>query len=278
VVRFGKTAKGIQRYQCKDCKTTFTETAGTPLYHNRKADKWLDFVECELLGLSLRESSKRINVHYVNLFYWRHKFYASLAKIDVESFEGIVEADETFFLESEKGNRSLDRKGRKRGGSAKKRGLSKEQICVLTARDRSKTTHFQILGRGKASSQEIENGLGDRLDESNTLCSDKLQAYSAYCREHGIKNHIRFGSKEKRTKGIYHIQNINSYHSRLHNWLAKYNGVATKYLGGYIAMFNFLDSIGFGSEIENIRKIAVEVLSNRSFETRNSLRMKKMDI
>jgi hypothetical protein len=39
-----------------------------------------------------------------------------------------VEADETYFLESHKGERHLPRPPRKRGGVAKKRGLSNEQI------------------------------------------------------------------------------------------------------------------------------------------------------
>jgi len=30
--RYGKTKKGIQRYQCKSCKATFTETKGTIFY------------------------------------------------------------------------------------------------------------------------------------------------------------------------------------------------------------------------------------------------------
>ena len=46
-----------------------------------------------------------------------------------------LEVDETFFLESQKGNRNLDRKVRKRGGKASKRGLSSEQVSVLVAVD-----------------------------------------------------------------------------------------------------------------------------------------------
>jgi hypothetical protein len=40
--------------------------------------------------------------------------------------KGIVEADETLFPRSEKGNRTLERKPRKRGMKAKKRGRSKD--------------------------------------------------------------------------------------------------------------------------------------------------------
>ncbi|WP_147385206.1 IS1 family transposase [Paenibacillus thiaminolyticus] len=39
IVRFGKTGQDRQRYKCKCCDKTFTETADTPLYHCRKSEK-----------------------------------------------------------------------------------------------------------------------------------------------------------------------------------------------------------------------------------------------
>ena len=35
VIRSGRTQKGVQRYQCKTCKVTFTETKGTLFYGKR---------------------------------------------------------------------------------------------------------------------------------------------------------------------------------------------------------------------------------------------------
>jgi hypothetical protein len=32
-----------------------------------------------------------------------------------------------------------------------------------------------------------------------------------------------------RTRGFYHIQNVNAYHSRLKTWMTRFNGVATMY-------------------------------------------------
>ena len=51
-----------------------------------------------------------------------------------EHLTGIVELDETYFLESHKGERDPERKPRKRGGSASKRGISEEQIAVAILR------------------------------------------------------------------------------------------------------------------------------------------------
>ena len=65
--------------------------------------------------------------------------------------KGIVEADETYVLESRKGARGLGRKARRRGGKAKKRGLSREQVPVLMAADRSGTTVSAVLPRVDAA-------------------------------------------------------------------------------------------------------------------------------
>jgi len=48
-------------------------------------------------------------------------------------------------LSSRKGERNLDRKARKRGGKASKRGLSDEQVPVLVAADRSGVTVSAVL-------------------------------------------------------------------------------------------------------------------------------------
>jgi phage protein U len=43
--------------------------------------------------------------------------------------------------------------------------------------------------------------------------------------------------------GIYHIQNVNAYHSRLKKWSAKFNGVATKYLTNSLGWHRFNESL-----------------------------------
>ena len=69
------------------------------------------------------------------------------------------------FLESFKGNYKMiktfimPRPLRKRGGKASKRGISKEQIAVLCAADRSNHAISEPACRGRVSSQEIEKVL-----------------------------------------------------------------------------------------------------------------------
>ncbi len=49
----------------------------------------------------------------------------------------LVEADETYVIESQKGTKCEDRKPGKHGAGATKRGLSHEQYCVCVATDRN---------------------------------------------------------------------------------------------------------------------------------------------
>jgi len=39
--KFGKTRRGVQRYQCKTCERTFTETKGTIFYRKRTPEREL---------------------------------------------------------------------------------------------------------------------------------------------------------------------------------------------------------------------------------------------
>ncbi|KYG36598.1 hypothetical protein AZF08_25750 [Bacillus gaemokensis] len=135
--------------------------------------------------------------------------------MDISSFEGIVEMDDTYFLYSEKGQRKIkDRKPPKRGGSAKKRGISNEQVCVLVARDRDKLTFSQTLGMGRLTKEQLDKAIGHKLSSENVLCTDSWRAFKTYATEKGM-NIYQFKSDGKvRTKGLYHIQSKVPNHLR----------------------------------------------------------------
>ena len=143
-VRWGKR-NDLQRYHCKDCHKKFNSLTKTPLARLRKKGLWLMYSECLKEGLSVRKTANICNVHKNTAFRWRHRFLENIKSIKADHLHGIVEADETYFLRSEKGNKNLTRKPRKRGGKASKRGLSKEQVCVFVSRDRNKNTFDRIF-------------------------------------------------------------------------------------------------------------------------------------
>jgi len=110
-----------------------------------------------------------------------------LRAIGNEQLKGIVESDETFFLESHKGRKHVEeilgRKARKRGGTSNYRGISHEQVCVVVAFDRSGRVISQTAGRGRITSKQIDAVLGDYLQDASTLCTDSATNYSAFARK-----------------------------------------------------------------------------------------------
>lgn len=152
---------------------------------------------------------------------------------------GIVELDETFFLESHKGERDLERKPRKLGGKASKRGISSEQTAVLIARDRSGNTTDAILEKSKQNT--IAEVITPVADKDALLCSDKKPAYIAFAKKYHFTLKTINVSKKEHTNGVVHVQNVNAYDSRLKTWMRRFNGGATKYLESYLGWMRLLD-------------------------------------
>jgi transposase-like protein len=133
--RWGKASE-LQRYRCRHCNRTFNALTGTALARIRHKDKWFDYEQAMVQGLSVRKAAISCGITKNTSFKWRHRFLRVPAIHQSNKMNGIVEADEMYFLESFKGQHHLPRAARKRGGKAAKRGTSKEQIPVLVIRDR----------------------------------------------------------------------------------------------------------------------------------------------
>jgi transposase-like protein len=275
VVRHGKR-DGRQRYKCKDCNKFSSDLTNSPMYRSKKTDKWIPFIECMLNGLSLRKTATKIGITHVTAFYWRHKVLSALAKEGIGIFEGLVEVDETYFLESHKGRRVIaNRKPRKRGGSATKRGISNEQVCVLVARDRNKTTLSKRVGSGRILTEQIDTTLTPHFKSDTVLISDAHNSYKSYTSKTDLEHVIINGSKKEYVKkGIYHLNNINNYHSRLKKWISRFNGVSTKYLQLYLVWFQFLDNRKMESDLSKKKQMLILASVHGTWETADKLRLR----
>jgi transposase-like protein len=245
ITRWGN-AHGLPRYRCNACQKTFNTLTGTPLAHLRHRECWAQYAQALIDGLSVRKAAEQCGVHKNTSFRWRHRFLASPAATEPRHLHGIVEADETYFLESHKGERHLMRPPRKRGGKASKRGLSDEQVPVLIARDRDRITLDAVLP--KADTQSVKEVLGPVIDPDAILCSDANPIYCAFTRQAHIEHRpINLSAGIRVLDNAFHIQNVNAYDSRLKGWMDRFRGVATKYLPNYLGWRRCLER--FGSDL-----------------------------
>lgn len=224
---------GLPRYRCHACGRTCNPLSGTPLARLRKRHQWLRYGQALIDGASVRTAARQCQIDKNTAFLWRHRFLQQAARHRATHESGIVEADETFFLESFKGQRHLPRPARRRGGVGRNRGTSPDQIPVLVVRDRSgQTADFRLE---RLDAPHIIAVLRPLVDADAILCSDGANVYKTFARETGIAHRsINVQQGIRVVEGVFHIQNVNAYDSRLKIWMRRFHGVATKYLDHYL--------------------------------------------
>ncbi|WDE13536.1 IS1595 family transposase [Thalassomonas haliotis] len=241
IKRNGKVS-GRQRYLCKSCNKSFMVTYNTPFYRLRNPEKWIGYLRCMLTSLTIRHSARECVMTKNTAFLWRHRFLHLLNIQSATCLSGIVEMDETLFRYSEKGSRHLTRKAHKRGKDKAGRGRAKgDWVAVLVARDRQKQTFDKRLV--SASGESLFHLLDAHIDKDSVICSDGFRSYGVLTKKLGVTHKAINLTKGIRViEKVFHIQNVNSYHGRLHNWMKRFHGVATRYLDNYLSWFRFFDS------------------------------------
>lgn len=233
------TLSGLQRYKCKACNKTFNILTNTPLARLRRKEVWLEYMKELISGSTIAKSAEHCNIAISTSFRWRHRMLKAANSTKAGNLHGIVELDEIHFLRSEKGNHHLDRKPHKRGGWAKK-GLSLKQFApVLVARDRNGNMTDAVLKNSQDGSiSEVLLPLLGRRDV--LLCSDSKSSYKSFARAFDF-THETIDAGKEHTRGVYHVQNVNAYASRLKRWMVHFHGVSTKYLESYLGWRRILD-------------------------------------
>ncbi len=181
---------GLQRYRCVGCGRTFNALTGTPLARLRKKECWASFANSLQQSHSVREAARQIGVAKNTSFRWRHRFLRLDKDTLKQKLTGIVEVDESFVLESRKGERGLAREARKRGGRAQKPGLSDEQTPVLIARDRHGDQVDAVLPNRTAEAVGVALD-GVLAKDDVLLCVDWRHGRHRLCEKarHRVRNH-----------------------------------------------------------------------------------------
>jgi hypothetical protein len=200
--------------------------------------KWLQQQDVLQQGLSVHRAATALGVGPSTAFRWRHRFLQLAQPVKAPQLTGVVEADETFFLRSNKGQRP-GRKARKRGGRASRDSRGMDLMPVLVARDRSGATADFLLDA--ASKDCLSQALKPRIHSDAILCTDGSAAMAAAANELRVQHEAMNLSAGERVRGPWHSQNANAYHSRLKGWIARFKGVATDYLESYLGWFRALD-------------------------------------
>ena len=80
---------GLQRFRCLDCRKCFNVLTGTPLARLQHKERWLDYNQSLIEGLTVRKAAERCRVDKTTIFRWRHRFLTNMADLKPTGLTGI---------------------------------------------------------------------------------------------------------------------------------------------------------------------------------------------
>lgn len=240
-MKWGKV-RGVQRWRCKECDRTFSTLTGTPVERLRRREVWNEFAQATIDGLPLELAAGRCGIHRNTAHRWRQRFLQGFIQLQPE-LNGIVEADETYLLRSAKGQpkvrQAMRRPARERGGKARKRGLSKEQVPILMVQDR--LGHVLTTVSDPFNKHTVGEALAGKIPSDAILCTDGHPVYVSAARDLEVQHERIVHRTGKRKRGPFHVQNVNNTHSAFKQWMKRFNGVSTARLPLYVAWYTRID-------------------------------------
>lgn len=215
-IHFVKNGKDCdnQRYLCRDCKKSFVEQTGTILFGTQKGiEVWERYIHCMIEKYPLRKCAEICNINLATAFAWRHKILDALQSTMNElELEWVVQADENYYTISDKENNknfNLPRSAHKRGMSATKRSIYKEQICVPCGINLDEKSVARISNLGKPSLKKLQKVLNDKVARDSAFVTNSLRPYQKLSLDMNLSYiHI---PHDNRAVSTFNIQTINSY-------------------------------------------------------------------
>jgi hypothetical protein len=134
----------------------------------------------------------------------------------------------------------MPRTPRQRGSKASKRGLSDEQIPVLICQDRAGSMTDFISDKDDRT--HIYEAFKPILATDTILCADGSRAMIGVARKMGLTHRpVNLAAGIRVIAGVYHVQNVNAYGSRLKTWMRRFNSVPACHLANYLGCRRYLD-------------------------------------
>ena len=197
--------RGLQRYCCRACGKTFNATTGTPLAKLHSKERFFQQGECLAKGMTVRDAAAALGVSVSTAFRLRHRFLQAVQSHQPHQVCGLLEADETYFRQSQKGSRKMTRPSRGRGGKATPKGSARDLVPVVGS---------------------------DTL-----LCTDGSGALRTAAAKLGVTSKsIAVGFDGRVSEGVYHVQTVNNDHERFKTRVNhQLRGVSTKHLPNDLA-------------------------------------------
>ena len=246
--RDGRSESGLQRYRCRGCGTRFNSLTGTVLEHCKKdLPTWVDFIGLMRFNVPLDAIAETCRVTHQTAWEWRHRVFAT-----VDGYQdGIVLSGRVWIDEIYVNDTDLARGY----GQARKRGLSKQKVCIAVAIDARKNPVAVVCGHGKPSSKRIKDCLLGRIAEGSVIVHDMEKAHGALIKAAKCTSEA-YRADVRDPVYLECMGMVNSLCSWLKRYLWRFTGMdpanLQSYLNWYVYLFRVNQASGKWPETERV--------------------------
>ena len=161
----GYTPAGHKRYRCKECGSSYTLLSDS-IFNSAKIPfhKLMGYINLMSFNVPLEMCCEILNISSNTADLWRRKIFTTVN--DYQNHLRLCERiwiDETYIDDYSILHNPFEKR---------KRGLSKDKICIVVAIDIYKNMVAVICGHGKPSSRRIYKALRDHVIPGSTIVHD----------------------------------------------------------------------------------------------------------
>lgn len=208
-IRKNAKRKHIQKYICMDCGKNFSSTTGTLLEKTHYTwSAWVRLIFCMLNKESLKDTQqtladdlKCIKIDEKTVRRMRLKVMNAVRSLPSPTLTGIIQIDDTFFRENQKGQLELEnplpedmgivREPRHHYTRSEMGTRGNEFATATCAIDSNGHAVIRALGMGAIKPETMKGFFDEHMQDISYICSDADRTYQLVCDEMGLPHYIK---------------------------------------------------------------------------------------
>lgn len=263
---------GIQRYRCKDCRKTFSETSSSLRYHSKLSEQqWKELLRGLVEKLSLSKIAKKCQISTAAVWQNKRKVCMTLMQLydKQDKLKGGVEFEEYYTSTSFKGKKDPAFFEKYNKAALKKNGI--EDVYIVICTDYTGGLYIKPVCAGVSKRKDIENILENILEKDTILMTIEDDKYSFLTESERIS--YKKAENLELTQNVY--ERLEEYYSDDGRRMT-----ATKYLDLDFMLFWWLEKNRELSVEEQVEKLYRMISNNNGLEnaTRKKIRHRELGI
>lgn len=225
------------RWQCWNCKKSFSVTVGTIFHHSHvPLKKWFILIALMLnakKGLSSLQASRDLGIPQVTTWSMMHRIRKAMATDQSELLKGIVEMDECYI-----GGKPRKENKKDDADKSNPRGRGTKKEAVVGAVERNGNVKVEQVSKMMLNAKGLFAFVRKNMDITETLLV--TDEYTGYSKINNKIAHYSINHSKEYVKGDIHTNTIESFWAILKRGIiGQFHKVSKKYLQKYLDEFEY---------------------------------------